>query len=405
MSALRGIRVLDLTFFQQGPSAAALLGAMGADVIKIEQPGVGDPGRGVMTGYSSIHGTPTDQRNFYFEAYNRNKRGMTLNLSRDEGRGILCRLVQTSDVFVHNLRQQAVAKLGITYEALRCYNPQLVYASASGYGPQGEDADLPCLDPAALARSGFLSAVSEPGKPPAFFGMGVSDQVGALTLANGILMALVARERQGIGQEIAASLLGGMIWVQCSPLSYTLTTGLEREYHDRRKANNPLFNSYQCSDGHWLLLAGMQADRIWPHICEALDITHLQNHPDYRDTASRNRHKEEVIGTLDHVFAARTRQDWLQRFRLYGDIICAPIQTPAEVTRDRQVVQNGYVMEYDHPSYGSSRVIGYPIHASKTPLAIHRPEPEFGQHTEEILIDIGGYTWEEIERFRETGVI
>lgn len=405
MEALHGIRILDLTFFQQGPSATALLGAMGADVIKIEQPGVGDPGRGIMRGYSSIYGTPADQRNFYFEAFNRNKRGIALDLTKATGQQVLHKLVAASDVFVHNLRQQAIARLGVDYNSLKSHNPCLIYAWASGYGRLGDDADLPCLDPAALARSGFLSAISEPGRPPVFFGAGVSDQIGALTLANGILMALLAREHYGVGQEVATSLLGGMIWAQNTGISYTLTTGLQRDYHDRRHARNPLFNSYECADGKWILLAGLQADRIWPDVCKALGSEQLQDHPHFKDVESRTKFAEEVIATLGAVFLTRSRREWLAQFRLYHDIICTPIQSHTEVVQDRQALANDYILEYEHPTHGRSRVVGHPIYASATPLAIRRPEPEFGQHTEEILLEIGGFTWSEIERFRDEQVI
>jgi len=208
---LQGIRVLELTIWQQAPAAGLLLGALGAEVIKIEVPGIGDPARGV-TGIGGKSQTLKSGRNLYFEANNLNKRSITLNLKEQKGRDILYKLVAESDVFLHNLRKDVPARLGADYATLKKHNPKLIYAAASGYGPEGPDAGRPAFDPVGLARSGFMSAVGEPGMPPLLIGGGFADRIGATVLALAILGALVARERLGIGQEIETSLLGSMIY-------------------------------------------------------------------------------------------------------------------------------------------------------------------------------------------------
>ena len=207
---LDGIRVLDWTIWQQGPVATMMLGDLGAEVIKLEERVGGDPGRGVM----QIAGAKTGARNYYFEANNRHKKSVTLDLKKPEAKEIVYKLIKKSDVFVQNYRKGVAARLGLDYATLSKYNPKLIYASATGYGPQGPDSEEPSFDYMGLARSGIMTAAGEPDMEPMNVTGGIADQMGAIMLAHGITVALLARERLGIGQEVDTSHLGSMMALQ-----------------------------------------------------------------------------------------------------------------------------------------------------------------------------------------------
>src|SRR5271166_5500930 len=240
---LSGIRVVDLTIWQQGPVATTMLADLGAEVIKIEECEKGDPGRGIM----SMAGASTGKggRNFYFEANNRHKKSITLNLKTAEGRAIAHRLVAQSDVFVQNFRKGVAARLGLGYPELSAVNPRLIYASASGYGPLGPDSAEPSFDYLGQARSGIMNVVGAPGTPPTYVFGGIADQMGAIMLAYGVIAALLARERYGIGQEVDASHLGSMIALQGLNLACRTIMGFEMARNPRETAFNPLWNHYK----------------------------------------------------------------------------------------------------------------------------------------------------------------
>ncbi len=246
---LEGIRVLDWTIFQQGPVATAMLGDMGADVIKIEDRVGGDPARGMMKVIGAIISQEVTGRNAYYENNNRNKRCITLDLKKDRGREIVYRLAEKSDVFVQNFRQGVAGRLGLDYETLSGYNPKLIYASATGWGPKGPDSGEPSADYTGIARSGFMSLAGEPDMPPQMVQGGIGDQTGAIMTAYGVVSALLARERFGIGQEVNASILGGLVFLQGVPMACALMAGVTRFRTRRTGAGNPLWNHYACRDG------------------------------------------------------------------------------------------------------------------------------------------------------------
>src|SRR5712691_4680100 len=207
---LDGVRILDWTIWQQGPVATMMLGDLGAEVIKLEERVGGDPGRGVMSVAGVLIGT-SEGHNFYFEANNRHKKSLTLDLKKPEAKEIVYKLVEKSDVFAQNFRKGVAARLGLDYQTLSQYNPKLIYASASGYGPEGPDSGEPSFDYMGLARSGIMNAVGEPDMDPQSITGGIADQMGAIMLAYGVMTALVVRERYGIGQEVDTSHLGSMM--------------------------------------------------------------------------------------------------------------------------------------------------------------------------------------------------
>src|SRR6185295_18079960 len=239
---LEGLVVLDWTIWQQGPVASLMLGDLGAEVIKIEERVGGDPGRGMLRSAGlDLTGRP----NFYFEANNRNKKSIAVDLKKDAGREIVKRLAAHADVFVQNFRKGVAARLGLDAATLRAQNPRLIYASATGYGPEGPDSGAPSFDYLGLARSGIMLACGEPEDPPLGIAGGIADQMGATLLAYGILAALFARERTGRGQEVDASHLGSMAWLQGLGLSARTMLGRAIPRQSRRYATNPLWNHYR----------------------------------------------------------------------------------------------------------------------------------------------------------------
>lgn len=400
---LEGIRVIDWTLWQMGPICSALLGDLGADVIKIEQRAKGDPGRGVKRARGRSLLLPAN-RNAYFETNNRNKRGLAVDLTKEAGREIIYRLVEQADVFVQNFRSGVAQRLHLDYDTLSRYNPRLIYANASGYGPKGPESGRPSLDYLGLARSGIMTAVPTSDGAPVEINGSIADQMGAVLLAYGVLAALVARERLGVGQEVDSSHLGSMIALQGLHIGISLLINRDLEVWPRTKAQNPLWNHYQCGDGQWIALGLLQSDRYWHDFCGALHIEHLEKDSRFESMDKRADNCAELISILDKVFATKTYEQWADILKENEDFIFTVVQARSDLATDRQVIANEYITEYDHPVLGKVKMVGCPVKFSKTPPAIRLPAPEFGEHTEEILLEIG-YTWDDIARLREEEVL
>jgi len=406
---LEGIKVLDWTQWQMGTVATAMLADYGADVIHIENRVTGDAGRGLK--FTALGEIP-EGRNAYFEINNRGKRSITVDLSKQEGKEIIYRMVKNADVFVHNFRQGVPEKLEMDYETLRGHNPGIIYAAASGYGPRGPEAKEPAFDMIGLARSGITSFTAIPDDPNLPLGGGLADQMGGIMTAYGVLMALIARERKGIGQKLDVSHLGSMITLQSLNIGisqYLMPDPTEEMLQaprpTRKNAGNPLWNYYKCKDDRWLVMGMLQPDRQWPVVCEALGLQHLVEDPKYCDQYVRRENSEELIAIMDEIFLTRTADEWMKHLKETGDIICTPLQTLRDLTEDPQVIANKYITEYEHRTFGKVKIRGLPVEFSETPGEIVAEAPEFGQHTEEVLIEMGGYTWEEIAELREKEVI
>ncbi len=275
---LEGVRILDMTIWQQGTHATALLADLGADVIKIEGPRSVDPGRGLFP--------PGQILNAYFTVHNRGKRSIVLDVKTPEGRDVLLRLARSADVFANNLRKGVLERLGLAYEDLRAVNPRIIYASASGNGDAGPERTLPSMDIMAQARSGFAGMNGAPDSPPQFGPAATGDQVGAYFLAHGILAALFMRERTGEGQQIDASLLGGQVNVQSHLLQGYLFSGVQPERRARTEAQ-PLWNLYRGSDGRWFAMGLIPQERWWPSLAAALGIESWLQEPPFDTPAGR----------------------------------------------------------------------------------------------------------------------
>jgi crotonobetainyl-CoA:carnitine CoA-transferase CaiB-like acyl-CoA transferase len=399
---LEGVRVVDWTIWQQGPVASAMLGDLGAEVIKVEERSAGDPGRGMlrMSGVDLA-----DRPNFYFEANNRNKKSIAVDLKKPEGREIVHALVTQADVFVQNFRRGVADRLGLGAAELRRLNPRLIYASATGYGAEGEESAAPSFDYLGQARSGIMLAAGEPGMPPLAIAGGIADQMGAVMLAYGIVVALHVRERFGIAQEVDASHLGSMTWLQGLSVAARLMMGIAIPRQSRACAMNPLWNHYRCADDRWIALGMLQPDRYWADLCRVLGRAELADDPRFLDMRVRAANAADCVALLDAIFATRPCAEWLDLLRRGGDFIFTHVNTVDDLPSDPQVLANGYVAHFDHPAFGATQVVGSPVRLSATPATIRQPAPEFGQHTEEVLTDILGYSWETIARLREGGVI
>jgi len=393
---LEGYRVLDWTAFQQGPIAACLLADMGADVIKIEPP-EGEPARGLV----QMYGIRVPM-NFYYQNQNRGKRGIVLNLRNEKGRQVLYELVKKSDVFVTNFRESICKRLKVDYDTLKQYNPKLIYAYSSGYGPKGPDADLASSDFVGQARGGLWSVSRAADLSWAPIGAGMADEMGGFVTAYGIILALLARERYGVGQRVDGSLLAGQIELGRLSLQQYLM-GVPPAPSSIAMLRSPLYNIYECGDGKWICFGVLQADRYWHQFCEVLGIQELEKDPRFENATVRGQHYDELMPIIRERFKARSRDEWVKLFIQAGVEQVGPVQEMADLANDPMVLENEYIVEVDDPIHGKVKVPGICVKLSETPGKVTRLAPELGQHTEEVLMEVLGYTWEDIARLREEG--
>lgn len=397
-SPLEGIRVLEAGFFQNGPQASKILAELGAEVVKIEPPITGDPGRGMPALETNPGYHP------YFEAHNRYKKSITLDLRRPESRPVMRRLIDGADVFLHNFRVGVMERLGFSYETLSAQNPRLIYASVTGLGPEGPQRSLPVLDIIGQARSGLMAAQAGPDGAPTGAGtFGLADQTGAWMMAQGVVVALLARERFGVGQKVEASQLGSMMALQTFAVEKALVSNINVPSAKRLDGTNPLWNRYQGADGRWLVLGCLQPDRYWPDLCTVVERPDLVDDARFCSTLLRRQNARTLTLILDEEFARRSVADWLARLMEAG-VVCGPLQTYLDLPEDPQVQANGYLATIDHPLLGPTKVVRNPLNLSETPVVTGGPAPELGQHTEEILLE-AGFTWEEIDQLRSCKAI
>ena len=400
---LKGIRIIEWSIWQQGPAATTTLADMGAEVIKIEDRKWGDPGRGMMPASPPIGGKGV--LNFLFECNNRHKKSVAIDLKRPEAREIVYKLIEKSDVFVQNFRLGVAKRLGLDYATLKARNPRLIYATASGYGPEGPDAAEPSFDLMAQARSGLMMTVGgAPDDPPRPVCAGVADEAGAIVLALGIVTAIVAREKYGVGQEVDTSLLGSMTLLQRLNVASRVMTGREFGRMPRTRNFNPLWNHYQCADGKWICFAMAEPDRYWKDFCTALGLPELIEDPRFSVLPVRAQNAAALIAILDSTLAAKTRAEWMAILKAGGDLVYTVVNTITDLPDDPQVVANDYIVDYEHPEHGKVKLVGMPIRFSQTPANPRGAAPSLGQHTDAVLADLG-YSRDDLARLREAGAI
>jgi crotonobetainyl-CoA:carnitine CoA-transferase CaiB-like acyl-CoA transferase len=398
---LRGVTVVACSTAQAGTVPYMLMADLGAEVIKIEVPEVGDNSRGstVMPGFPST----------YFETNNRGVKSLTLNLKTGEGREILRKLAAKADIFGQNFRPGAAEKNGFGYEELRQVNPRLVYVSVSGYGPKGPHADLPGTDSMAQALGGIAEAYSTPGQPLKTGIVSVADETCAILAFGGALAALTHARSTGIGQKVDCSLLGGQIRL----MGWTLTTTMWRNRDpvtgQARITGTPerpgLSASFNDRNGKPLVFQ-LNGARKWREAMTALGFYEALEKAGFGDLGviiSSDDQRARLLGMLDELFTTGSREDWVAKLR-GADIVAAPINTLLEASNDPDVLANGYVTEIDYPEHGKRlKVHGSPWHFSETPAQIGRA-PALGAHSDEILAELG-YSLAQIEDLRERKII
>jgi len=401
---LDGIRLLEWASFINGAGAGYMLGDLGAEVIKIEEPGKGDPSRGSERLWDRQMMLPGGL-NLVFETFNRNKRGITLNLRTEKGLEVFRRLIGTSDVFYTNYREELRQRVGVDYESLSKINPGLVYVVASGYGPKGEEVDKRAFDVLIQARSGLMMACGDRDSAEPYEIVGaVVDQAAATMTAYAILVGLVAKERTGIGQEIQTSMLGSAIHLQALNIQTSLWRGRQQPRHSRKRSGNAFTNCYQCADGNWIELSDMQYDRFWDNVRQTLGLPEKEVAELFATPQMRRDNKEQFIATLDAVFATKPRDEWVKVFKEKALFAWDIVNQVSEAAVDPQVLANDYVTDFHHPVLGDVKVPGLPFSLSKMEAGPRAKAPEIGEHTEEVLLELG-YDWGDIVGMKDEGVI
>ena len=388
MKLLAGIRVLDLGTFISAPHAAMLLGELGADVVKVERPGTGDPFRWHTEGLSSP----------IFQAHNRNKRSLTLDFARPEGRAVLDVLVRTADVIVVNMRPGVEAKLGVDARRLQAINPRLIHCSITGFGRDGPYADRPAFDTVGQAMSGYLGRMHG-GDGPRVPGPAVSDTVTGLTLCMGALAALVERGASGKGRVVETSMLEATMGLAVDPINHLLVTGAEQPYYQRGSASQAYV--LECRDRKRLALHMSTPDKFWEQLARALERPDLVER--YPDRLSRVNHYEPIATELTTIFRTRDRNEWMALLEAH-DVPFAPVLTIPEVIGDPQVSHLGALNEIEHPRFGVQRALNRPLHFDGDNRSGFHPVPTLGEHTDEILGELGTPP-ERIAALRAAGVL
>ncbi|HEX2964269.1 MAG TPA: CoA transferase [Syntrophorhabdaceae bacterium] len=397
---LNGVKVVEMTMFQQGPVAGMRLGDLGADVIKIEAK-TGDPARKFMSIIGAMSGLKGN--NYYFEHNNRNKRSIVLDLKSQKGKDVFLKLIDSADVFLNNMSIEAPIDLGIGPEDLLTRNPRLIYAQASGWGRKGPDAHDLSFDYTGIARSGLMMCAGERDTPPAQILPGMGDEIGALMCAWGVTAALYAREKTGKGQVVDTSLMGSVIAMLGLLMEAPAVLGQEFGRELRITAGNPIYNHYRCEDDKWIVIAHLDPDRYWEKICKVTGIEELKDDPRFNSIEARGKNARELVTILDQRFALRTRDEWMQILKKEG-CICTPIQSPLEVSNDPQALANNYFIDVQHPDWGKIKMVGFPWNFSETPAQWRCKAPDFGEHSAEVLSEIG-YSAEEIADLKKEDVI
>jgi crotonobetainyl-CoA:carnitine CoA-transferase CaiB-like acyl-CoA transferase len=387
--ALSGIRVIDLAQHLAGPGTSMYLADQGADVIKVEPRLTGDASRRGGSRFTAGNGPG-------FLVLNRNKRSITIDIREPKGRQVISRLVEKSDVLIHNMRPRVTQKLGLTYDDLRAVNPRLVYAEVSAFGSKGPYAGKGGYDRLTQGLSGAMSRRDHEGAPITA-GLWISDCSVPMLLSYGIMLALWARERTGVGQKVETSLLQAAVAMQ--------STSLVRVANDptnQAEPGGPGYGIYKCGDDVYINVCALQQDQF-QRFCLALELNHLVGDPRFKDAGAQRELRSEIYPVIDAVMKTRTASEWL-RILDEADVPAAPILDKDEVFDEPQMRANDMIVSVDHPKVGTTDMFGVPVKLSMTPGCIRRASPLLGEHTDEIMADLG-YTDAEVERLREEAVI
>jgi crotonobetainyl-CoA:carnitine CoA-transferase CaiB-like acyl-CoA transferase len=397
-----GLKVLDCASFIAGPAAGTILSDFGADVIKIEPPGKGDPHRFLY----AVEPNPRSKRNYFWQLTNRNKRGLALNLKHPSALEIMKKLLSTADVFIINYPPHVRQGLGLTYENVCALNPRIIYADITGYGEKGPEADKPGFDLTAYwARTGLMDSTRNEGSPPTIPVSGIGDHATASTLYGAIVTGLYRREKSGMGCKVSTSLVGEGAWAASGWIKAALDgVSVSGAATNREKPHNALANTYPTSDGRWLILAFVAEDKDWPGLTKALERPDLLADPRFADSAHRHSNAIELGQTLQTEFTKRPLHYWreaLDRERVTFGVV----QTIDEIAKDPQLIANEIIRPIEAANEDSGDfTVDSPIKVLSEEKVRPRPAPRLGQHSIEILQEMG-YKLTDILLLADEGVI
>ena len=392
---LDGIRVLDLTRVLAGPYCTMFLGDLGAEVVKVEQPGVGDDTRG--------WGPPfTGGESAYFLCVNRNKKSVTIDLKSTEGVALLRRLAERADVLIENFRPGTKERLNLGEKDLRAANPRLIYASLSGFGADGPMSDAPGYDLIVQAWGGLMSITGPADGEPSKVGVAIIDLVAGLMLGKSIAAALFAREKLGVGQKIDTSLLEAEVACLINVGSNYLVEGdISRRWGNAHPSIVP-YQSFKTEDGY--LVIGVASEGIWRRFCQAIGRAEWADDSRFEKNSNRVENRSLLIGLLAEIFLSRSTDEWLKLLNS-AEVPCAPVQTVDQVFKAPQVLHREMLIQVEHPTAGTVRMAGIPVKFSLTPASVRLPPPLLGQHNEEVLESWLGIDDKEISELKRKTVI
>jgi formyl-CoA transferase/CoA:oxalate CoA-transferase len=392
--ALEGIKVLDLSRALAGPYCTMMLADMGAEVIKIEMPGRGDDSR--SWGPPFVEGESA-----YFQSINRNKKSITLNMKSDKSTEIVHKLIKQSDVLVENFRPGAMERLGLGYEQVKAMNPRIIYCSISGFGQDGPYRMLPGFDQVLQGMGGLMSITGELGGPPIKVGVAIADISGGMFASNGILVALYNREKTGKGQMVDVSLLDSQVaWLTYRAGAY-FASG---EVPQPMGSGHPVIVPYQAFKAKDVFInIAVGNDQLWERFCKAVSLENVMNDPKFATNAKRVENREEIVKIISDLIVTKDGEEWLKILTDAG-IPCGPIYTVDKIFADPQVLHREMVKELDHPKAGKVKVTGIPIKLSDTPGEVETAPPVLGQHTQEVLTELG-YNDKDLEKLKQEKVI
>ena len=388
---LDGIRVLDLTRVVAGPYCSMFLGDLGAEIVKVEQPGSGDDTRG--------WGPPfTGGESAYYLCINRNKKSITLNLKSAEGVELLRQMAKVADVVIENFRPGTMERLGLGEQDLRQLNPRLIFASLTGFGADGPMSDYPGYDVIVQAWGGLMSITGTPEGEPVKVGVAIVDLIAGLMLGKAITAALFAREKIGLGQRIDTSLLEAEVASLINVGSNYLIGGKVPSRWGNAHPNIVPYQNFKTADGYFVL--GVASEIIWRRFCRAIGRPDLSDDPRFADNSKRVQNRTVLIPVLAEVFLSRDNQSWLKLLN-DAEVPCAPVQTLDQVFQSPQVLQRDMLLEVEHPTAGKVPMAGVPVKFSLTPASVRLPPPLLGEHNGQVLktwLDMSDEAIDEITR-------